>query len=474
MHKFRPDKTWLPVIFLLTGAFVVRVFQFGSAAPFLDESTYILLGLRGIRENFSILAEAAFWVGGSPFVYPAFTTALYLAGGLLLSRLGNVLLGVLLVYLVYVFILEWDFFVRRREINRLAALLGAAVFATSAVPVYLSRLAIYDMPADTLFLAAIVLLMRIIKQPQRRLAVITTILFFASFLTKYITGIFLLFVILVALWTARRQAHETLRLILVREFVFVCVFLTVMYVLLNLDALSSFLVENAPSSGGTRGEVLRLYWEPSKIYFLLSLSGIWFVFDRRKRQKVILLLGAAAAPLVAHIFLRNTDAAVQSSLLSLIFLSPLVGWILMSVIRSSVKIGMLTTILVVNLNLATSLPQVFAWESGWPDTILATEFLRTKVKKAEPLLLEGGDIYTLALYDKVDAENVSGPFVFTYGDYTGQEAYMQAVSDGYFRFIELEGYYFSAGDIKAIEDKIPLKYTLAFYDGKIRIYERIR
>ena len=70
------------------------------------------------------------------------------------------------------------------------------------------------------------------------------------------------------------------------------------------------------------------------------------------------------------------------------------------------------------------------------------------------------------------AENIDGPFDFTYQNYESGLAYALATRDGYFNYIEIDGTFFAKDVIVSIEEAVEKRYYLVFDDGSIKIWQR--
>ncbi|HCS78232.1 TPA: hypothetical protein DIV55_00645 [Patescibacteria group bacterium] len=460
----------ITIILVIGVGFVLRAINLNYNTPFLDEATYIMLGLPALHGDFFQLTEAVYWVGGWPYSYPVFAAILYKIGGIVASRFGSAIVGTITIFFIYTFTKNLRFYSSSRD-NQVSGLVGAALFATAAVPLYLSRTALYDALSYLFFAAGLVLLQATCKKYQRTYAVFSACLFFASFITKYITGIYLPFIVLFVLLQIKKTSSGRHRLILMREFIFVLCFLIVMYGLINFDGLRSFMSTNAATTGTSVANILNSFWYPSRLLFLLALGGGWFLFDNR-RSKVLILYAAAAVPLIAHIVIRNSDAATQSSFLSLVFLIPIAGWLLTELVRWNKVVSVVVIVTLIGVNYATARGVLADIESAWPNSSGSIAYLRSRVTRADRLLAEGDDIYALGLFGQVTPEHITGPFVFTYGVHEGTEAYIAALTDKHFRFVELEGIYFSESDILKIETQLSINYALVWDDDTIQIYER--
>ena len=203
---------WLfynPLVLIILAAFLFRVINLNYNTPFLDEAIYIKLGEKVLEGHWQ--EESPFsWIGGMPLFYPSLSALFYNIGGLLGSRLLNVLLGTLSVYLLYGF----TFKLHLSDIsdnNEFIAGISAFLLAVMSIPVYLSRLAIYDMLSFTFFLAGLFFLLSGLADKKHGLwqkenfYFLSALSLFLSFLAKYTT---LILFPLIAVWAIYKSLKQ--------------------------------------------------------------------------------------------------------------------------------------------------------------------------------------------------------------------------------------------------------------------------
>src|SRR3989344_1398287 len=122
----------LALILLISLA--IRVYNLNYNSPFLDEAQYIVLGQKVLAGHWQE-SNPFSWVGGMPLFYPTLSA----------------ILGVLSVYLIYEFTKSLRFSSNESE-DKVTGFIAGSFLAILTVPIYLSRLAIYDMLSFTLFL----------------------------------------------------------------------------------------------------------------------------------------------------------------------------------------------------------------------------------------------------------------------------------------------------------------------------------
>lgn len=86
------------LLFIITGlSFGLRIYNLNYNSPFNDEAIYIVLGRLGIFQGDWWIYNAASWMAGQPYVYPSMTAIAYMSGGIVASRVLNVLIGLLAI-----------------------------------------------------------------------------------------------------------------------------------------------------------------------------------------------------------------------------------------------------------------------------------------------------------------------------------------------------------------------------------------
>lgn len=246
-------------------------------------------------------------------------------------------------------------------------------------------------------------------------------------------------------------------------------FLTILYFFYNFSSLQSFFFNNAVSDKSPYTEVFGIFSEYSALIYLFFFLGSLLLWKSRKILLIILFF-FSLIPLLTHAISGNANSIQQHTFLSLVFLFPVGGALFAYLIQKQQALGTLATGIIISMNLFYSLPQVRQAESFWPNSSQAVAMLEKKISPTDKILAEGGDIVILGLEGKVEPEQVEGPFTFSYQGKEGLGAYVEALDDGYFELVQIEGTYFSSEDITTIEETLAGKYKKVYDDGKQRIY----
>lgn len=456
------------LLFIILYAFLVRTINLGYNSPFLDEAIYIVLGKKIIDLRIAEVASSISWVGGFPFFYPLLSAISYSIGGILGSRFLNVILGTASVYLVYQFTRELHLFGDKKT-QKIAPIVAGGLMAASSIPIALSRLAIYDALAAFIFILGLTILTRAIFEGEKWLYLISAVILFIAFLAKYIVFIYFAPLLVLTAYLAFQNSKESLKGI-IRYFWAPLILLTLVYVVFNFVSLGEFIWGQSLKGTSTSFEVIQIFAKYAYFPFLLSLGGIVFLFLRKLRFLAGALLAGSLVPLIVHLLAHESLSVHQHIIYSLFFVLPLAGLFFESLVGKFGHIGIAVTAAAVFINLFISIPRFAELGNFWPNTDKAATVLRENVKSEHKLLAESGDAIYLPLYNQLPSDNFFGPYVFSYNEQEGQEAYISAIIDGYFDFIEFDKSSFSEEDHLAFASVIENRYTAIFDDGTVKVW----
>ena len=446
-------------------AFVIRAYNLNFNSIFIDEAAYIVIGQKILSGNFKEVIGDISWVGGFPFFYPLFAGFFFELGGIIATRMFNVVLGVASVFFIFTFTKELGLF-QKKLTNETTGLIAAAFMAITAIPIEASRLAIYDGLSFTLFLLGLNIYLRAVRTKDKFFYLFTAVVFFLSFLAKYVTMFFFPFILLSAWFLTENKRKNFIKYLWIP-----LILLTVLYFSINAFSLREYFSGQVGDQTTTYLDVGRTFWQYTWILYALSLSGA-MVLWRSKKVEVLALLFMSEVPILVHLVTLNNDSIHQHAFLSIVFILPLVGAFFAFFINKFKKIGTALTIIVIGLNLIYAMPQVEDLESFWPNSDKAASVIKEKLNSKDIVLAEGSDTIMLGIDKKIPREQIFGPFVFNYKDEEGTPAYIKAINDGYFKLVELENVYFSEEAFALINNTLPEKYVKIFDDGRIQVYQR--
>jgi len=463
----------LPLIIILLIAFILRVNNLNFNSPFLDEAIHIRLGKKVLTGSWA--AEAPFsWVGGLPLFYPQITALAYKLAGLVGSRFLNVLLGTFSVYLFYHLIRQFSL-TNNNDDNEFISSFGSLLLSILAVPVFLSRLAVYDMLSFTLFLASLLFLEKALTLTKPLLwqrenyFFAGFILLFASFLAKYTTIIY--FPVL-SFWVYFRCKKKG-RFYPKSAFKYFILPLTVsllFYLSWNFDGLRQFLVNQFNDPIDRSAEILNEFLDYTLLLLPLSLLGISWLYIRGNIIAVYFFIGFLTVP-VFHLLTNNLTALSQHTYLSLIFLIPPLSFILS-------ELGKKTTFIKISIALLVLIPVFFQsqiqlkkLETSWSNSNSVMEFLNNNLQNNDKILTSEDDITDLAL-PAIPEENIQGLWNLEYQGKKDEDAYRQAIQDGYFSLV-LINENSGAKNLKIVWESLNERYRLIYDSPPFKIYRLI-
>ena len=428
--------TAAPVILIVLISFLIRIYNLNYNSPFLDEAQYIVLGDKVLAGHWQE-GDPFSWVGGMPLFYPPLS-AFFANFGILGARLLNVLLGTLSIYLMYEFSKSLLLSNKERT-NEIIGLVSAGFMGVLAIPIYLSRLAIYDMLSFTLLLIGLVFLQKalLIKKPNLRERenrfFISAIAIFLSFLAKYTTLILFPFILILALYYSKKLGKEAFSNSL-RYFATPLIVATLTYIIWNFSELQHFLVDQVGDPQNRSKEIISQFSRYTTFPVLLAFFGSVALLLQKKFLILTALLMAAAIPLFVHLFTNSLPAAHQHTYLSLIFIVPLAAFLFGLILEKRVFFGSLVVLLTLVVVFIYSQSQVQELETSWVNTDQVMTEIKVKTSQHEKILSFEDDVTKLSLTN-LDEKNIKGIFSFEYNNLTNENAYQQALKDGYFDLI---------------------------------------
>lgn len=463
------NKQALSLIFIILIAFAIRVYNLNYNSPFLDEAIYITLGKALFAGTF--YTENPFsWVGGMPLLYPTVSALAYITGGIVGSRLVNVILGTLSVYLMYKLTKSLRFW-KDEHLNKLTGIFSALFLAISEIPISLSRIATYDMLSFTFFLGGLVFLLDSLFKKNQNSYLWAAFCLLLAFLTKYTALMFFPFILLLAFFYTKAYNNKQISEVLF--FIFMIVLGLGIYIGKFSIELSQFITIQVVnrSNLGSIGIIIQ-FLQFTYLPYLLGTLGLLALIYFRQSYTPILIFLLSFIPIIIHTITYNSDTLEQSTIFSLLFIFPFAAY-LCTFITQKYKAASILVVIVIALlfmeYINTALRKE-GLEHRWPNSTEAMKYLQKQVSGKDRILAESSSVTTLALDGKVPNQNINGPYYFLYGNKEGTQAYKKAIIDGYFNIVELNGLTSLTPTIKNIIDK---KYRIIYDKDTFTIYKKI-
>jgi 4-amino-4-deoxy-L-arabinose transferase-like glycosyltransferase len=461
-------------IALLFGSFMVRVVNLNYNTLFLDEAINTVIGedlLQGINSR-NVLT---FHFGS--YLYPVLSAMINKIGGVTAIRFTSTVLMCLTAVLVYS--------TTRKLFGRKASLFSMMLFSFNGNILNLGQLAVYDSLALPFLAASLFLLVTAAAsgEHQRRLLLAASACAILATLSKYIGLIYLpaLFITALMLFLLKGIPLRQILFPLFIFFVLPIVLVLSLYAALYWRELIQVFQEQGFSLA-PRWLIAKMIVQEIGFIMLLGLVGLvllasaishnrnhnsqlpfwgdeshfnWYALPRVYRILffglfLLLLCTWLAAPL-QHWLTANNRSLWKNSAYSLIFLSPLAGYCIASVLESlRLRNRAINAISVVFLCMGTFyfanrvLDSNWLFHQSWPNTERLLTYLRdVGLDENSRVLAEGTDIYEYYFASEIDNPQVWNNFWYMeYGGVSGQDGALAAIQDHALDFIIVDDYYF--------------------------------
>lgn len=462
-------------IILILG-FLIRVIGINYNTAFNDEAIYVVIGRLGLFANDWWSYGANLWMAGLPYIYPPMTALAYELGGIVGSRLLNVLFGVILVEEVYRFVKLVNLF--DTKTNNTAALIAAALVSFSGIGIFVSKLATYDMPSFLFFMIGINSFLKAKNFTNGKYYFLSFLFLFGAFLTKITIAIFFPILLVVAFLMMRQRPVVDRRNAICYLFV-PFVLASLVYAGLYWDNLMVY-INTHKNLGIAAGysSLLTLIWEETFVLLLLGIPNLFLLVVARKAKEAAALTVLALAIPLFHLALLRFSTLDKHLYLSVIFLAVIVGYgisLAFSQLASKQKFLLRVGIsFVVIIYLASSAQILYIREHDWTNSHEVQRYLAQRVQPGDKVLTEEGGAVILALYDKIFPPKSIVTFDWiNYSGLEGEKAYMKALEDKYFDYVELNGRYEGVEELRSnMVEKMGGNYSPIYAKGNYIVYEK--
>ena len=447
----RPHRGILMLILFLQAALSLR----NTNTAFEDEALYLYSGHLELAHLVfgQPVDDFASYFSGAPVLYPVVGAIMDQIGGLFAARLLSLTCMLAATCLIYL--------IGRRLFGLRSALVGAALFGTTASAIFMGGFATYDAPAVFLLALAAWIVVRGASSswPYYVLAVLPMSLAVG---TKYASLLFLPTIVVLAGVSA--LPYHGWRWALLRPVSLTLMVASMAYGALRLAGPKYVhgiqQTTTARAQGGTSTQTLLTEigkWG-GPVFAAALVGAFYYVFRERadnesgprlgkpgRAAMAALMLGTALlAP--ANQLRIHTDIALQKHIgFGLMFAAPLAGYgVIRLVGRHFGRLQLGIGIGVVAF--AFGMSQSHIMFRGWPDATKLVATLKQYQKPNAHYLVEIDEVPIYYLRGDTEAEpsQFTSTFAFLYLDWqgqwlTGDIAYQTAVEQGYFQVVAFDG-----------------------------------
>lgn len=387
----------------------------------------------------------SYFFSGYPYVYPIIGGMLNMIGGLELARSFST---------ICMFVVTASgYYVTKKLFNQKSATYAALFFSFQGPVLFLSRLATYD-PLCLCFLALATALAVNASQAQRpwRALGIGPLLVLA-FGAKYAALLFMpsILAILIGCTWIRQGGVSSLRRGMLGVLSLIVVGTLTVVLVLHLDPAVIHAVWETTANRTITQVNPRLTLTEHIIAmvgfsFLVGLVGL--LFARKKSLLIALLLLSSALLVPAYHIYKGELISLDKHLgFSMFFVMPVAGYALASLsgyqkVFSSERFWLSSMAICLMLFLI-GVPEAQAMYASWPPTTALTYMLNTQVRPSKGrYLAEQFEVSRYNLQNDTYNWQWTGLDFFEYTDkqghyYSGNDAYIHAINDGYFDLIQL-------------------------------------
>lgn len=471
---------------IMVSAFLLKSYNLNYNSPFNDEAIYIVVGEMGIFQQDWYTYNADSWMAGAPYIYPSMAALSYKIGGIVGSRLLNVILGVLAIEAVAVttLLLKDSFDIKEKYT---AGIISAAVVGGSSVGYLVGRLATYDMPSFYFLTLSMMFLAIALKTDtnSNKMNFLAYITLTAAILSKIIAGIYVPIVLIVSMFMSKSEGKYSSW-----KKYFLIPFITTLglYVVLNLGNYWTFYSTQSAREKAQIIDILQEFFNHTKYLWPLWFAGSLGMLTGKKSKEWLILFVSILWVLAFHIATFRVPTLDKHAYLSAVFIAITSGLGISSIIYRfkeynysnifSAKIFTYTVVITLTIFFwVTSYSDAKAYNSAWRDNTKVLSALNKEVTRGSKILTELGAATLLSTHHSNHPTNVSTFDWLEYRNMSGEEAYANAVNDGYFDYLVLEDQYQpKSGVNKKLHDTITKNIDNQYYttyegDGYL-IYKR--
>jgi dolichyl-phosphate-mannose-protein mannosyltransferase len=441
------------------------------SSAYMDESIYILYGRMFLSRHFQPPIDHPLDYSFGWYLWPMLAAWADRIHGLVGVRELAAAMGAGIVWALYGF--------ARRIFSPAVGLASALVFAFLGPAILVSRVATRDIGSLFFFVIGLWLFVRAWQKDTWPAWLCAALSFFAAFLCKYLIAIYFPFLAVLIFRKSRRA---------ILGFILPLAALCAFYAGFYFNSLAA-LLRYGRSYGSLKApapEALHIYFGGRlDFWILVALALVAFLSIRKVGPWTLALLwcGALITPVFQLISRADYDYWKHVNY-SLIFLAPLAMQGLLYLLQhlGSRPYRFAAPVAVCCLSVGLGFLGNF-WNIDrlvfWPDTEPIAAYFQGQLANSDRILIDD-TVLRCTFSPPLPQWQITDPFYFRYDSKTGGPAYAEAVTNGLFDYIVLDG---GIGDdarrmAAAIEPSLSARYTLKLampepnLGQQIRIYER--
>lgn len=474
-------KLYLGLIILLS--FLTKLFNLNYNSLSSDEAVYVAIGNSILfKWNWAVYNTAS-WVGGHTYFYPILSSISHYYNGAIGARLLNIVFLSLATYFTYqltnrLALRMFGGLFKRRTL--LVSLLSSVVVAFSATSFYISRLATYDMGSFALLTVGIYYLVLSSENKfddnSKAVNFFLSALFLSlSFAFKYITIIYLPLIVIVSYLFINKHFKKSLIHFWKFYFLTPLIITLLTLSLTQFQHLQTFVGAQITREHMGALEIITEFIRNTYYLIPVFILGAYGL-GSKKHWKLLAAEILSILTIVAFHVVTNRTSALDKHSFIIVFTVAVFGSVgIYEVIKKRVWRYIISAFIILYIPFNMYIANKYNYL--WPNFGTAINYLEDNMKSTDRLLSENGSSIILTTYEGLSPHNVVTFDWFEYKNKTGEAAYRQAITEGYFSFIELETNSYTKPEGYAllnsiVQENLDNNYSVVIENKDYMVYKR--
>lgn len=419
----------LALVLIVVVAFWLRAQNPGFSTAYMDESVYIVYGRMFLARHFEAPLDSPLRWSFGWYLWPVISAIADRIGGNIAVREVAAVGGTAVVVAVYG--------IARRLYGVSAGLGGAAVFAVLGPAVYASRIATRDAGSICFFALGLWAYIRAWQERERRWWFTAGVLLFSAFLCKYIVAIYFPALVILALWRGWRAIIcFCTPMTLAAAFYLAFYWGDLKYLLLYGQGYGSLRASGAMLWDIYVGRRIELW--------VIAALAVLAVIAARRSVTLLLILGASIG-LVFQWKTRSDFDFWKHAAYALLFLTPAAVHGIVSAARKMGKTEQKQVVFAVVAVVTLAVGSAWTGKSTqqdqflfWPNVEPILGYFEGRLPNNAKLLVDDS-VFRYYFHTLLRQSQIADPFYFHYEGSGGKDAYANAVKDGWFDYLVMDG-----------------------------------
>jgi len=319
------------------------------------------------------------------------------------------------------------------------------------------------------------------RKNNSRIYFLAFMLFLVSIAFKIITAVYLPLVIFFAYLLAKKRSTKSL-FFFKRYFLLPVTVMVIMILLSKIPSLTIYAQGQFARESNSYMEILSNFWQNSRLMLIPWFIGSIGLLATKQVKKWLIINIFAFWILLFHLVTHRLATLDKHIFISMAFISVLFGQGLLSLynlIRAKNVKKTFICISLIGLILfgKEAYKEAQKFNSYWDNLSILLQFINQKSNNGDKILVEAGAAPMLETYNKNYPLNVTSyDDLLQYRNFKNEQAFAEAVKDGYFNLIQSKTgvVYSTRAEIiqNLVQEKLSDNYQLIFDQNSYQVYQR--